>query len=60
MVLQVKYEIREKKNILYVRSRLDRGQSNVGGLAVGASDLVNCSLSVVGFIPVLNVGQQVS
>ena len=32
--------------------------TNVGGLAVGAFDLVNCSLSVVGFVSVLNVGHQ--
>ena len=29
----------------------------VGSLAVGAFDLVNYSLSVVGLVPVLNVGQ---
>jgi len=32
---------------------------NVGSLGVRAFDLVNCSLSVVGFVPVLHVGQQV-
>ena len=31
--------------------------TNVGSLAVGEFDLVNCCLSVVGFVPVLNVGQ---
>ena len=31
--------------------------ADVGSLAVGAFDLVNCSLSVVGFVPVFNVGQ---
>ena len=31
--------------------------TNVGSLAVGAFDLVNCSLSVVGFVPVFNIGQ---
>ena len=31
--------------------------TNVGSLAVGAFDLVNCSLSVLGFVPVFNVGQ---
>ena len=31
--------------------------TDVGSLAVGAFDLVNCSLSVVGFVPVFNVGQ---
>ena len=31
--------------------------SNVGGLAVGAFDLVNSSLSVVRFVSVFNVGQ---
>jgi len=29
--------------------------TNVGSLAVGAVDLVNCSLSVVGSIPVFHV-----
>ena len=33
--------------------------TNVGSLAVGAFDLVNCSLSVVGFVPVFHVGQRV-
>ena len=32
-------------------------QCYVGSLAVEAFDLVNCSLSVVGFVPVFNVGQ---
>ena len=31
--------------------------TNVGSLAVGAFDLVNCSLSVAGFVPVFYVGQ---
>jgi len=31
--------------------------TNIGSLAVGVSDLVNCSLSVVKFVPVFNVGQ---
>ena len=31
--------------------------ANVGSLAVRAFDLVNCSLSVVGFVPVFYVGQ---
>ena len=31
--------------------------TNVGSLAVGAFDLVNSSLSVVGFVSVLNIGQ---
>ena len=34
--------------------------TNVGSLAVGAFDLVNCSLSVVGLVSVFNVCQQVS
>jgi len=34
--------------------------TNVGSLAVRAFDLVNCSLSVVGFVSVFNVFQQVS
>jgi len=31
--------------------------TNVGNLAVRAFDLVNCSLSVVRFVPVLKIGQ---
>ena len=31
--------------------------TNVGSLAVGAFDLVNFSLSVVGFVAVFNVGE---
>jgi len=31
--------------------------NNVGSLAVGTFDLVNCSLSVVRFVPVFNVSQ---
>jgi len=34
--------------------------TDVGHLTVGAFDLVNCSLSVVGFVPVFHVCQQVS
>ena len=34
--------------------------TNVGSLAVRVSGLVNCSLSVVGFITVFSVGQLVS
>ena len=34
--------------------------TNVGSLAVGAFDLVNCSPSLVGFVSVLNVCQQAS
>jgi len=34
--------------------------TDIGSLAVGAFDLVNCSLSVVGFFPVFHVCQQVS
>ena len=33
--------------------------TNIGSLAVGAFDLVNGSLSVVGFVPVYNVGRNV-
>ena len=33
---------------------------SVGSLAVGAFDLVNCSLCVVGFVSVFNTCQQVS
>jgi len=31
--------------------------TNVGSLAVGVFDLVNCYLSVVRFVPVFNVGR---
>jgi len=34
--------------------------TNVGSLAVGAFNLVNCPHSVVGFVPVFNVVQQMS
>jgi len=34
--------------------------TNVGSLAVGAFDLVNCSLSVVRFVSVFHVSQEVS
>jgi len=34
--------------------------TDIGSLAVGEFDLVNCSLSVVGFVPVFDVCQQVS
>ena len=44
---------------MFSQSRVEVSASltDVGSLAVGAVDLVNCSLSVVGFIPVFNVGQ---
>ena len=40
-----------------VSCKISASLTNVGGLAVGAFDLVNCSLSVVGFVPFFNVGQ---
>ena len=39
------------------RVQVSASLTNVGSLAVGAFDLLNCSLSVVGFVPVFNVGQ---
>ena len=39
------------------RVQVSASLTNVGSLAVGAFVLVNCSLSVVGFVPVFNVGQ---
>ena len=39
------------------RVQVSASLTNVGSLAVGAFDLVNGSLSVVGFVPVFNVGQ---
>ena len=38
------------------RVKVSASLTNVG-LAVGASDLVNCSQSVVAFVPVFNVAQ---
>ena len=42
------------------RVKVSASLTNVGSQAVGAFDLVNCSLSVVGFVSALNVCQQVS
>ena len=39
------------------RVQVSASLTNVGSLTGGAFDLVNCSLSVVGFVPVFNVGQ---
>ena len=39
------------------RVKVSASLANVGSLAVGAFDLVNCSLSVVGFVSVFNVSQ---
>ena len=39
------------------RVQVSASLTDVGSLAVVALDLVNCSLSVVGFVPVFNVGQ---
>ena len=39
------------------RVKVSASLTSVGGLAVEAFDLVNCSLSVVGFVPVFHVGQ---
>ena len=56
------------KSDVIVRITISRGSfvlrflpvSHVGSLAVGAFDFVNWSLSVFRFVPILNVGQQVS
>ena len=42
------------------RVKVSASLTNVGSLTVGAFDLLNCSLSVVRFISVFNVCQQVS
>ena len=42
------------------RVKVSASLINVGSLAVRAFDLVNCSLSLVGFVPVFDVIQQVS
>ena len=39
------------------RVKVSVSLTNVGSLTVGAFDLVNCSLSVVGLVPVFNIGQ---
>jgi len=39
------------------RVKVSASLTNVGSLAVGAFDLVNCSLSVVRCVPVFNFGQ---
>ena len=39
------------------RVKVSASLTNVGSLAVGTFDLVNCSLSVVGFVSVFNVSQ---
>ena len=39
------------------RVKVSASLTNVGSLAVGAFDLVNCSLSVVRFVSVFHVGQ---
>ena len=39
------------------RVKVSASLTDEGSLAVGTFDLVNCSLSVVGFVPVFNVGQ---
>ena len=39
------------------RVKVSTSLTNIASLAVGAFDLVNCSQSVVGFVPVFNVGQ---
>ena len=46
-------------SFVFIQSRVKVSASltNVGSLAVGAFDLVNCSLTVVGFVSVFNVSQ---
>ena len=39
------------------RVKVSASLTNVGSLAIGAFDFVNCSLSVVGFVFAFNVGQ---
>ena len=39
------------------RVQVSASLTDVGSLAVGVFDLVNCCLSVVGFVPIFNVGQ---
>ena len=46
-------------SFVFSQSRVEVSVSliNVGSLAVGAFDLVNCALSVVRFVSVFHVGQ---
>ncbi len=48
-----------RRSCVFTQSRVEvsTGLSDVGGLAVGAFDLINRSLSVVRFVPVFDVGQ---
>ena len=48
-----------RRSFMFSQSRVKGPASltNVGRLAVGAFDLVNCSLSVIWFVPVFNVVQ---
>ena len=39
------------------RVKVSTSLTNIGSLAVGAFDLVDCSLSVVGLVSVFHVGQ---
>jgi len=39
------------------RVKVSASLTDIESLVVGAFDLVNCSLSVVRFVPVFNVGQ---
>ena len=39
------------------RVKVSTSLTNIGSLVVGAFDLVDCSLSVVKFLPVFHVGQ---
>ena len=42
------------------RVKVSASLTNVGSLTVGEFDLVNCSQSVVGFVPLFNVAGSVS
>ena len=44
-------------SFVFSRVKVSASIISVGNLAVGAFDLVNCSLSVVGFVPVFNGNQ---
>ena len=49
-------------SFVFIQSRVKDSTSltNIGSLAVGAIDLVDCSLSVVRFVSVFYVGQLLS
>ena len=59
VIVDITISLISRGSFVFSQSRVQVSASltNIGSLAVGVFDLVNCSLSVVGFVPVFNVGQ---